>query len=176
MVFDGPEDYHARIDDPAEGIDEHTILFMRGAGPVGYPGGAEVVNMQPPAYLIKKGIHALPCIGDGRQSGTSGSPSILNASPEAAVGGGLALVRTGDRVRIDLSKGTANILDLRRGDSQRAAPRCNGNGGYHYPKHQTPWQEIQRGMVDQFDQGMVLKPAVKYQHVAQTSGVPRDNH
>ena len=174
-VFDGPEDYHARIDDPAEGIDEHTILFMRGAGPVGYPGGAEVVNMQPPAYLIKKGIHALPCVGDGRQSGTSGSPSILNASPEAAVGGGLALVRTGDRVRIDLRKGTANILIS---DEELAARKAamNGNGGYHYPQHQTPWQEIQRGMVDQFDQGMVLKPAVKYQHIAQTAGVPRDNH
>ena len=174
-VFDGPEDYHARIDDPAEGIDEHTILFMRGAGPVGYPGGAEVVNMQPPAYLIKKGIHALPCVGDGRQSGTSGSPSILNASPEAAAGGGLALVRTDDRVRIDLRKGTANILIS---DEELASRRAamNGNGGYHYPKHQTPWQEIQRGMVDQFDQGMVLKPAVKYQHIAQTAGVPRDNH
>ena len=174
-VFDGPEDYHARIDDPAEGIDEHTILFMRGAGPVGYPGGAEVVNMQPPAYLLKKGIHALPCVGDGRQSGTSGSPSILNAAPEAATGGGLALVQTGDRVRIDLKKGTANILIS---DEELAARRSalTGNGGYHYPKHQTPWQEIQRGMVDQFDQGMVLKPAVKYQRVAQTSGVPRDNH
>ena len=122
-VFDGPEDYHARIDDPAEGIDEHTILFMRGAGPVGYPGGAEVVNMQPPAYLIKKGIHALPCVGDGRQSGTSGSPSILNASPEAAVGGGLALVRTGDRVRIDLRKGTANILISDEELAARQAPR-----------------------------------------------------
>jgi dihydroxy-acid dehydratase len=108
-VFDGPEDYHARIDDPAEAIDEHTILFMRGAGPIGYPGGAEVVNMQPPAYLIKRGIHSLPCIGDGRQSGTSGTPSILNASPEAAAGGGLALLKTGDRVRIDLRKGTADI-------------------------------------------------------------------
>src|SRR5882757_8424521 len=110
MVFDGPEDYHARIDDPAQGIDEHTILFMRGAGPIGYPGGAEVVNMQPPAYLIKKGIHALACIGDGRQSGTSGSPSILNASPEAAIGAGLAILRTGDQVRIDLNTGEANIL------------------------------------------------------------------
>jgi len=174
-VFDGPEDYHARIDDPAEGIDEHTILFMRGAGPIGYPGGAEVVNMQPPAYLLKKGIHALPCIGDGRQSGTSGSPSILNAAPEAAVGGGLALVKTGDKVRIDLGKGTANILIS---DEELASRRASltGHGGYHYPKHQTPWQEIQRGMVDQFDQGMVLKPAVKYQRVAQTQGVPRDNH
>ncbi|OBQ67748.1 IlvD/Edd family dehydratase [Mesorhizobium erdmanii] len=175
MVFDGPEDYHARIDDPAQGIDEHTILFMRGAGPVGYPGGAEVVNMQPPAYLIKKGIHSLACIGDGRQSGTSGSPSILNASPEAAVGGGLALLKTGDRVRIDLNKGTANILVSDDEIAKRRAA-LQGNGGYHYPQHQTPWQEIQRGMVDQFDQGMVLKPAVKYQDVAHTRGVPRDNH
>ncbi|QDC02273.1 IlvD/Edd family dehydratase [Mesorhizobium sp. 8] len=174
-VFDGPEDYHARIDDPAEGIDEHTILFMRGAGPVGYPGGAEVVNMQPPAYLIKKGIHSLPCIGDGRQSGTSGTPSILNASPEAAVGGGLALLKTGDRVRIDLRKGTADILISDEELAKRRAA-LNGNGGYHYPKHQTPWQEIQRAMVDQFDQGMVLKPAVKYQDVAHTAGMPRDNH
>jgi dihydroxy-acid dehydratase len=175
MVFDGPEDYHARIDDPAQGIDEHTILFMRGAGPVGYPGGAEVVNMQPPAYLIKKGIHALACIGDGRQSGTSGSPSILNASPEAAVGGGLALLKTGDRVRIDLKKGTANILVSDEEIAKRRAA-LQADGGYHYPKHQTPWQEIQRGMVDQFSAGMVLKPAVKYQDVAHTSGVPRDNH
>ncbi|MET3593477.1 dihydroxy-acid dehydratase [Mesorhizobium shonense] len=175
IVFDGPEDYHARIDDPAQGIDEHTILFMRGAGPVGYPGGAEVVNMQPPAYLIKKGIHSLPCIGDGRQSGTSGSPSILNASPEAAIGGGLALLKTGDRVRIDLKKGTANILVSDEEIARRRA-ELQGNGGYHYPKHQTPWQEIQRGMVDQFSAGMVLKPAVKYQDVAHTSGVPRDNH
>ncbi|SFN74616.1 dihydroxy-acid dehydratase [Mesorhizobium sp. NFR06] len=175
MVFDGPEDYHARIDDPAQGIDEHTILFMRGAGPVGYPGGAEVVNMQPPAHLIKKGIHALACIGDGRQSGTSGSPSILNASPEAAIGGGLALLKTGDRVRIDLRKGTANILVSDEEIAKRRAA-LQGDGGYHYPKHQTPWQEIQRGMVDQFSAGMVLKPAVKYQDVAHTSGVPRDNH
>ncbi|CDX26244.1 L-arabonate dehydratase [Mesorhizobium sp. ORS 3324] len=175
IVFDGPEDYHARIDDPAQGIDEHTILFMRGAGPVGYPGGAEVVNMQPPAYLIKKGIHSLPCIGDGRQSGTSGSPSILNASPEAAVGGGLALLKTGDRVRIDLKKATANILISDEEIARRRA-ELESNGGYHYPKHQTPWQEIQRGMVDQFSAGMVLKPAVKYQDVAHTSGVPRDNH
>ena len=175
MVFDGPEDYHARIDDPAQGIDEHTILFMRGAGPIGYPGGAEVVNMQPPAYLIKKGIHALACIGDGRQSGTSGSPSILNASPEAAIGGGLALLKTGDRVRIDLNKATANIL-VSDDEIARRRAELQKDGGYHYPKHQTPWQEIQRGMVDQFSEGMVLKPAVKYQDVAHTSGIPRDNH
>lgn len=174
-VFDGPEDYHARIDDPAEGIDEHTILFMRGAGPVGYPGGAEVVNMQPPAYLIKKGVHSLPCVGDGRQSGTSGTPSILNASPEAAAGGGLALLQKGDRVRIDLRKGTADML-LPEDELARRRAALAGNGGYHYPKHQTPWQEIQRAMVDQFSEGMVLKPAVKYQDVAHTSGVPRDNH
>ena len=174
-VFEGPEDYHARIDDPAEAIDEHTILFMRGAGPVGYPGGAEVVNMQPPAYLIKRGIHSLPCVGDGRQSGTSGTPSILNASPEAAIGGGLALLRKGDRVRIDLRKGTANILIS---DDEIASRRAEleKNGGFSYPKHQTPWQEIQRSMVGQLSDGMVLNPAVKYQRVAQTSGIPRDNH
>ena len=175
IVFEGPEDYHARIEDPAQAIDEHTILFMRGAGPVGYPGGAEVVNMQPPAYLIKQGIHSLPCIGDGRQSGTSGTPSILNASPEAAVGGGLALLKSGDRVRIDLKKGTADILVTDDEITRRRAELQN-NGGYHYPDHQTPWQEIQRGMVDQLSDGMVLKPAVKYQHIAQTKGVPRDNH
>ncbi|WP_432285089.1 IlvD/Edd family dehydratase [Aminobacter sp. BA135] len=174
-VFDGPEDYHARIDDPAENIDEHTVLFMRGAGPVGYPGGAEVVNMQPPAYLLKRGIHSLPCIGDGRQSGTSGSPSILNASPEAAVGGGLALLKSGDRVRIDLRKGTADIL-VSDDEIARRRAELQNNGGYHFPAHQTPWQEIQRGMVDQLAQGMVLKPAVKYQRVAQTKGLPRDNH
>jgi len=175
QVFDGPEDYHARIDDPSLGLTENTILFMRGAGPVGYPGAAEVVNMQPPAYLLKKGIHALPCIGDGRQSGTSGSPSILNASPEAAVGGGLAILKSGDRIRIDLNKGTADILVTDDEITRRRAELQN-NGGYAYPKHQTPWQEIQRGMVDQLSEGMVLKPAVKYRDVAHTSGVPRDNH
>jgi dihydroxy-acid dehydratase len=175
MVFDGPEDYHARIDDPSLGIDEHTVLFMRGAGPVGYPGAAEVVNMQPPAYLIKKGVHSLPCIGDGRQSGTSGSPSILNASPEAATGGGLALLRTGDRVRIDLKKGTADIL-IDDAELARRRAEFQKNGGYHYPAHQTPWQEIQRGMVDELSGGMVLKPAVKYRHIAQEMGVARDNH
>ena len=174
-VFDGPEDYHARIDDPALGIDEHTMLFMRGTGPIGYPGGAEVVNMQPPAYLLKRGIHSLPCIGDGRQSGTSGSPSILNASPEAAIGGGLALLKDGDRVRIDLRKGTANILIS---DDEIAARReaWQKDGGFHFPGHQTPWQEIQRAMVDQLSEGMVLKPAVKYQNIADKMGIPRDNH
>jgi dihydroxy-acid dehydratase len=175
VVFDGPEDYHARIDDPALAIDEHTLLFIRGVGPVGYPGSAEVVNMQPPAALLKRGITALPCIGDGRQSGTSGSPSILNASPEAAVGGGLALLKTGDRVRVDLKKGEANMLV---DDAELLARRAEleRQGGYHYPASQTPWQEIQRGMVDQLDAGMVLKPAVAYQCIVQTRGVPRDNH
>ncbi len=175
VVFEGPEDYHHRIDDASLGIDEHTLLFIRGTGPLGYPGGAEVVNMQPPAALIKRGITALPCIGDGRQSGTSGSPSILNASPEAAAGGGLSVLKTGDRVRIDLIKGTADIVISDVELAQRRAD-LQARGGFPIPKSQTPWQEIQRGMVEQFDEGMVLKPAVKYQRVAQTMGVPRDNH
>jgi dihydroxy-acid dehydratase len=174
IVFDGPEDYHHRIDDPALKIDEHSILFMRGTGPIGYPGSAEVVNMQPPAALIKKGITALACIGDGRQSGTSGSPSILNASPEAAAGGGLALLQTGDKVRIDLNKGTADIL-ISDAELTTRRTALQKNGGYHYPPSQTPWQEIQRAMVDQLADGMVLEPAVKYQRVAQKF-IPRDNH
>ena len=174
VVFDGPEDYHHRIDDPSLAIDASTMLFIRGVGPIGYPGSAEVVNMQPPAALIKRGITSLPCIGDGRQSGTSASPSIINASPEAAVGGGLALLKTGDRVRIDLNKGSANMLVS---DAELAQRRTalEKQGGYKYPPSQTPWQEIQRGMVDQLADGMVLKPAVKYHRVAQKS-VPRDNH
>lgn len=175
VVFDGPEDYHHRIDDPSLKIDERTMLFIRGAGPIGYPGSCEVVNMQPPAALIKRGIMALPCIGDGRQSGTSGSPSILNASPEAAAGGGLALLKTGDRVRIDLNKGTADILISKSELATRRAA-LQKRGGYKYPASQTPWQEIQRAMVDQLADGMVLKPAVKYQRVAQNGGVLRDNH
>ncbi|CAG1015947.1 partial dihydroxy-acid dehydratase, partial [Rhizobiaceae bacterium] len=174
QVFDGPEEYHSRIDDPALGLTEKTILFMRGTGPVGYPGGAEVVNMQPPAYLIRNGVLSLPCIGDGRQSGTSGSPSILNASPEAAVGGGLALLRNGDRVRIDLRKGTADIL-VSADEIARRRAELVSQGGYRYPAHQTPWQEIQRGMVGQFSEGMVLKPAVRYRDVAH-KGIPRNNH
>jgi dihydroxy-acid dehydratase len=178
VVFDGREDYHARINDPSMQIDENSILVIRGTGPIGYPGGAEVVNMQPPDALLQRGIHELPCIGDGRQSGTSGSPSILNASPEAAVGGGLALVRTGDRIRIDLQTRQANILIS---DEELAARRAEvrkklGNGGLGYvPPSQTPWQEIQRDIVGQFDEGMVLKPAVKYRDVAHHN-YPRDNH
>ena len=175
IVFDGPEDYHHRIDDEALGIDEHCILFMRGAGPIGYPGAAEVVNMRCPTYLIKRGIHSLACIGDGRQSGTSGSPSILNASPEAAAGGNLALLKTGDRVRVDLNQGTVNVLI---GDSELADRRATleAAGGYQYPASQTPWQEMQRRSVGQMGSGACLEEAVEYQRIAQTKGLPRDNH
>ena len=175
VVFDGPEDYHDRIDDPATGITAETLLFMRGAGPIGYPGAAEVVNMRPPAYLITEGVHALPCIGDGRQSGTSGSPSILNASPEAAAMGGLALLRTGDRVRIDLHRGTANVLIADEELAQRRTA-LEEAGGYAYPASQTPWQEIQRATVGQMNTGAILEGAEKYQRIAQTRGLPRDNH
>jgi dihydroxy-acid dehydratase len=174
-VFDGPEDYHHRIDDPALGIDERTLLVMRGAGPIGYPGAAEVVNMRAPDYLIKAGITSLPCIGDGRQSGTSGSPSILNASPEAAAGGGLALLATGDRVRIDLRKGTADIL-LPADEIARRRAALEAQGGYSYPPSQTPWQEIQRALVGQLESGAILEGAEKFQRVDQTMGIPRDNH
>ncbi|MES0884665.1 IlvD/Edd family dehydratase [Roseibium sp. SCP14] len=175
IVFEGPEDYHDNIDNPDLNIDEHCMLFVRGTGPIGYPGGAEVVNMQPPAALIKRGITSLPCIGDGRQSGTSGSPSILNASPEAAAMGGLALLKTGDQVRIDLKKGTANILISDEELAQRKA-NLEAAGGFKVAESQTPWQEIQRSMIGQFDKGMVLEPAVKYQDVAHSKGLPRDNH
>jgi dihydroxy-acid dehydratase len=174
-VFDGPEDYHARIDDPALGIDERTLLVMRGTGPRGYPGGAEVVNMQPPAAIIRAGIDALPCIGDGRQSGTSGSPSILNAAPEAAAGGGLALLRTGDRVRVDLKRREVNML-VSEEEIARRRRELEANGGYGAPASQTPWQEIHRKLTGQFDTGAVLEPAVKFQRIAQTAGLPRDNH
>jgi dihydroxy-acid dehydratase len=174
VVFDGPEDYHARIDDPSLQIDEHTLLFIRGCGALGFPGSGEVVNMQPPAALIKAGIDSLPCIGDGRQSGTSGSPSIVNASPEAALGGGLALLQTGDRVRIDLNRGTADMLVA---EEELAARRAalERAGGYKIPESQTPWQELHRAQAEQLSQGMVLKPAVKYQRIAQKS-LPRDSH
>jgi dihydroxy-acid dehydratase len=175
VVFDGPEDYHARIDDPALALDEASVLVIRGVGPIGYPGAAEVVNMRSPDYLLERGVAELPCIGDGRQSGTSGSPSILNASPEAANGGGLALLRTGDRLRIDLARRTADVLvsaeelEARRAELLRA-------GGYAYPESQTPWQEIQRGLIDELSNGMVLKPAVTYQRIDRSKGVPRHNH
>ncbi|MBX3566363.1 MAG: dihydroxy-acid dehydratase family protein [Sphingomonas sp.] len=174
-VFDGPEDYHRRIDDPSLGITPETLLIMRGAGPVGYPGAAEVVNMRPPDYLIAQGIHSLPCIGDGRQSGTSGSPSILNAAPEAAAMGGLALLRDGDRVRVDLRAGTADVLVS---DDELAARRraLAAQGGFPYPASQTPWQEIQRRLTGQVDTGAILEGSEQYQRIAQTRGLPRDNH
>jgi dihydroxy-acid dehydratase len=175
IVFDGPEEYHHKIDDPVTGITPETILVIRGAGPVGYPGSAEVVNMRPPAYLIEQGVHSLPCVGDGRQSGTSGSPSILNASPEAAAGGGLALLRTGDRVRIDLNTGRADAL-VDEAEWQRRRDELEAAGGYKYPASQTPWQEIQRRYVGQMGEGMILEGSEKYQRVDQTRGVPRDSH
>ncbi len=175
VVFDGPEDYHRRIDDPALGITPATLLFMRGTGPIGYPGSAEVVNMRPPDYLITEGVSALPCVGDGRQSGTSASPSILNASPEAAVMGGLALLKTGDRVRIDLNTRTVNVLI---GDDELATRRrdLEAQGGYAVPPSQTPWQAIQRALVGQLASGAILEGSEKFQRIAQTSGLPRDNH
>jgi dihydroxy-acid dehydratase len=175
VVFDGPEDYHARIDDIATGIDENTILVMRGVGPVGFPGSAEVVNMRAPAHLLLRGINNLPCLGDGRQSGTSGSPSILNASPEAAVGGGLALLRSGDRVRIDLKLGTADVLVS---DAELAERRASFDaaGGYAYPDSQTPWQQIHRSVVGQMGDGAIIEGADVFQRIAQERGLPRDNH
>ena len=171
IVFDGPEDYHHRINDPKLAIDADCILFIRGVGPVGYPGAAEVVNMLPPDALVKAGITMLPCVGDGRQSGTSGSPSILNASPEADVGGGLALLQTGDRVRIDLRRRTADILiskaELKARRKAWKAPEL---------KNQTPWQELQRQYVGQLQTGACLDFAVKYQRISETMGIPRDNH
>ena len=175
VVFDGPEDYHARIDDPSLGITTDTLLFMRGAGPIGYPGAAEVVNMRPPAYLITEGVAALPCIGDGRQSGTSGSPSILNASPEAAANGGLALLRTGDRVRIDLRNGRVDV-QIPADELAERRRMLVAAGGYPYPRSQTPWQQIQRDLVGQLDTGAILEGAERYQRIAQTAGLPRDNH
>ena len=175
VVFDGPEEYHHRIDDPTLGITEKSLLFMRGAGPIGYPGSAEVVNMRPPVQLLANGIDSLPCIGDGRQSGTSGSPSILNAAPEAAAMGGLALLQSGDRVRIDLRKRTANIL-ISDEELQTRRDKMMAEGGYAYPESQTPWQEMQRGVVGQMDSGAILEGSEKYQRIAQTRGLPRDSH
>ena len=175
VVFDGPEDYHHRIDDPATGITEKSILFMRGAGPLGYPGAAEVVNMRPPAHLIREGVHALACIGDGRQSGTSGSPSILNASPEAAAGGNLALLRNGDPVRVDLNTCRVDVL-IDKAELTVRRTALEAAGGFKVPASQTPWQEMQRATVGQLGTGAVLEPAVKYHRIIDRFGNPRDNH
>ncbi|UWQ98874.1 dihydroxy-acid dehydratase family protein [Rhodobacteraceae bacterium S2214] len=174
IVFDGPEDYHHRIDDEAEGIDQNCILVMRGAGPKGYPGGAEVVNMRAPSYLLKQGVEALPCIGDGRQSGTSGSPSILNASPEAADNGGLALLQTGDTIRIDLKTCTANIL-VSDDVLQARFEGLIAAGGFPIPVSQSPWQQYFRDMVEPLSDGMTLRDASNYQDIARKH-MPRDNH
>jgi dihydroxy-acid dehydratase len=175
VVFDGPEDYRARIDDPTLPIDERSILVMRGTGVIGYPGAAEVVNMHAPGHLIAQGVHVLPCIGDGRQSGTSGSPSVLHACPEAAMGGGLAIVRTGDPIRVDLRKGEVNLLVPQSEIEQRRRTLAR-EGGYACPASQTPWQELQRNAVGQLATGAVLEPAVKYQRIARSKGIPRHNH
>jgi dihydroxy-acid dehydratase len=175
VVFDGPEDFHARIDDPVLGVDESSILVMRGTGPVGYPGAAEVVNMRPPAYLIGRGITTLLCIGDGRQSGTSGSPSILNASPEAAAGGNLALLSTGDRLRVDLLKARVDML-LSTAEIARRRADLEAAGGYAYPASQTPWQAMQRAAIGQLCDGAVLEEAVSFQRIVTSHGDPRDNH
>ncbi|MDH2522129.1 IlvD/Edd family dehydratase [Acinetobacter baumannii] len=171
IVFEGPEDYHARINDPALNIDEHCILVIRGAGTVGYPGSGEVVNMAPTAELIKKGIDSLPCLGDGRQSGTSASPSILNMSPEAAVGGGIALLKTNDRLRIDLNKRSVNVLISDEELEQRRRewkPTVSPS--------QTPWQEMYRNMVGQLSTGGCLEPATLYMRVVNQDNLPRHSH
>ena len=175
VVFDGPEEYHEKIDDPALNITDETILFIRGAGPIGYPGSAEVVNMRPPVYLLEEGVHSLPCVGDGRQSGTSASPSILNASPEAAANGGLALLRTGDTVRIDLINRRADMLVPEEELAERRQ-QLEASGGYSYPDSQTPWQEIQRALVGDMSSGAILEGAEKYQRIAKEKGIPRHSH
>ncbi|MDB5316948.1 MAG: dihydroxy-acid dehydratase [Rhodospirillales bacterium] len=171
VVFEGPEDYHDRIEDPSLGIDAQTVLVIRNCGPVGYPGSAEVVNMQPPAALLAQGIDALPTMGDGRQSGTSGSPSILNISPEAAVGGGLALLKSGDPIRIDLNTRKVDVLIP---DAELAARR----DAWTPPKllHKTPWEEIYRSMVGQLGTGGCLEPATMYLDILTTRGESRHNH
>lgn len=171
VVFEGPEDYHARIEDPALAIDERTVLVIRNCGPVGYPGSAEVVNMQPPAALIRAGVETLPTMGDGRQSGTSGSPSILNVSPEAAVGGGLALLKSGDPIRIDLNTRRVDVLIP---EAELAARRA----AWQPPTlpNKTPWEEIQRAMIGQLGTGACLEPATLYLNILETRGESRHNH
>ncbi|MGH1370447.1 MAG: IlvD/Edd family dehydratase [Cellvibrionaceae bacterium] len=169
IVFEGPEDYHANINNPELGIDENSILIMRGAGPKGYPGSAEVVNMQAPDHLLKRGVSALPTIGDGRQSGTSAAPSILNASPEAADGGNLAIVQNGDKIHIDLNTGQVNMLISDQEISQRREKMQ-----FESPKNQTWWQQIYRENVNNLSEGAVFDGMVKYQKIA--SDKPRHSH
>jgi dihydroxy-acid dehydratase len=171
IVFEGPEDYHQRIEDPDLGVEEQSVLVIRNCGPVGYPGSAEVVNMQPPAALLNRGVMTLPTMGDGRQSGTSGSPSILNVSPEAVVGGGLALLKTGDRIRIDLNTRKVDVL-LPPGELEKR------RAAWTPPKlpSMTPWEEIYRSMVGQLGTGACLEPATLYLNVIETRGESRNNH
>jgi dihydroxy-acid dehydratase len=171
IVFEGPEDYHHRIEDPDLGVEDQSVLIIRNCGPVGYPGSAEVVNMQPPASLLKRGINTLPTMGDGRQSGTSGSPSILNVSPEAAVGGGLAILKTGDRIRIDLNTRKVDVL-LPPGELEAR------KAAWTPPKlvTMTPWEEIYRSMVGQLGSGACLEPATLFLDVIETRGESRNNH
>ncbi|WP_134679211.1 IlvD/Edd family dehydratase [Paracoccus ravus] len=169
FVFDGSEDYHARINDPALGIDERSILVIRGAGPLGWPGSAEVVNMQPPDHLIKRGITSLPTLGDGRQSGTADSPSILNASPESAAGGGLAWIRTGDIIRLDLNAGTCDMLV-----DEVEITRRKADGIPAVPPSRTPWQRIYRETVTQLEDGATIRGAEDFQRISTTP--PRHNH
>jgi dihydroxy-acid dehydratase len=171
VVFEGPEDYHARINDPSLAIDEGCILVMRNTGPVGYPGSAEVVNMQPPDALVRRGVASLPTLGDGRQSGTSDSPSILNASPESAMGGGLALLRTGDRIRIDLRRRRVDVLLSDDEIEQRRAALT-----LSHVESQTPWQELYRSAVGPLSTGACFEPAVRYQRLIQLRGLPRHSH
>jgi dihydroxy-acid dehydratase len=171
VVFEGPEDYHARIEEADLGVTEDSVLIIRNVGPVGYPGSAEVVNMQPPAVMLKRGVNALPTMGDGRQSGTSGSPSILNISPEAAIGGGLALLKDGDPIRIDLNTRRVDVLIP---DAELAARRA----AWTPPKleNKTPWEEIFRSMVGQMGTGSCLEPATRYLNIIETRGESRNNH
>jgi dihydroxy-acid dehydratase len=171
IVFDGPENYHKNINNPDLNIDENSILIMRGCGPIGYPGSAEVVNMQPPDQLLKKGVTSLPCLGDGRQSGTSESPSILNVSPESAVGGGLSIIKNGDKIKIDLNNKRVDLLL----DDKIIKERLSSQN-YTYPENQTPWQEISRKFTGQLSDGACLDLEEQYFNIAQSKGIPRDSH
>ena len=170
-MFEGPEDYHRRINNSKLKVDQNSILIIRGCGPVGYPGSAEVVNMQPPDRLLKKGINALPTLGDGRQSGTSESPSILNVSPESAIGGDLAIVKTGDKIKIDLNKRRVDLLisaaEFKKRRKKNKIPKL---------KNQTPWQEIARNTVGQLEDGACIGSREVYLDIAKKKGIPRNSH
>ena len=176
IVFDGPEDYHARIDDPGLGVDENCLLVIRYTGPIGFPGSAEVVNMQPPAALLNRGITSLPTLGDGRQSGTADAPSIVNASPEAAAGGNLAILRNGDRIRVDLGKGRVDVLLSDQEIRERRKTLPPHPTPHDMPENRTPWQEIYRSTAGQLDSGGCLELALKYHDIGRLDAIPRDSH